>query len=76
MKQTDPLRRKLKQIGIALSFASFGALCMMGNLLFLPVALLRTKFRARFYNDLVAHIFAASATLRQHRRKLALQAPA
>ena len=41
MKQTDPIRRKLKQIGIALSFASFGALCMIGNLLFLPVALLR-----------------------------------
>ena len=41
MNQTDPIRRKLKQISIALSFSSFGALCMIGNLLFLPVALLR-----------------------------------
>lgn len=41
MKHANPIRRKLKQIGIALSFSSFGALCMMGNLLFLPVALLR-----------------------------------
>ena len=41
MKQANPIRRKLKQIGIALSFSSFGALCMIGNLLFLPVALLR-----------------------------------